>query len=70
MIEWIFWLACFLIFIASAVFDKPKYVIIVINIMIIRLMIPLLDFEDRKSFVDLVGMAMIADYQILSILVL
>ena len=70
MIEWIFWLACFLIFIASAVFDKPKYVIIVINIMIIRLMIPLLDFEDRKSFVDQVGMAMIADYQILSILVL
>ena len=30
--------------------------------MIVRLMIPLLDFEDKKSVTDSVGMSLLANY--------
>jgi len=70
IVEWIFWIAAFLFFAASAFFDKPHYIIYVLNIIMVRLMIPFLDFEDKKSRTDQAGMAMLANYQIMAVILI
>jgi hypothetical protein len=36
----------------------------------VRLMIPFLDFEDKKSRTDQAGMAMLANYQIMAVMLI
>ena len=52
IIEWFIWLAILIFLIASVYYEKPYYVIYAVNIMIIRLMIPLLDFENKRATTD------------------
>jgi hypothetical protein len=70
IVEWIFWITAFLFFAASAIFDKPHYIIYVLNIIMVSLMIPFLDFEDKKSRTDQAGMAMLANYQIMAVMLI
>lgn len=70
VVEWVLWLIILLFLLASAYYQKPYYVIYSVNLMVVRLLLPLLDFENKKASTDQAGMGLLATYQIFSVMIL